>query len=69
MTLVSQETIAVKPCSCGCGRPRDREGQRYRKDCHTEYMRHRRAGMVERLLTPAEWALIVRERERRSGAR
>jgi hypothetical protein len=29
----------VKLCACGCGQPRDRPGQRYRRACHTAYVR------------------------------
>lgn len=71
MLRVSRESSSVdgqKLCSCGCGRPRDRAGQRYRRDCHTEYMRSRRAGMVERLLSPAEWELIRELRKTGAGA-
>lgn len=65
MLQVSRESASIdgkKLCSCGCGRPRDRQRQRYRRDCHAEYMRARRAGMIERLITPEEWELIVERR-------
>jgi len=52
-----------KVCSCGCGRPRDRAGQRYRKDCHARYMAERRRGMVEVLLTAEEWAMVKQQRK------
>jgi hypothetical protein len=58
--VVSQGTAFVdgqKPCSM-CGAPRDRKNQRYCRKCHREYIRARRAGMVEVLLTPAEWQVI-----------
>jgi len=68
MLRVSRGTVSVdgqKPCSCGCGQPRDRPGQRYRKDCHAAYMAERRRGMVEVLLTPEEWAAVKAQRRQR----
>lgn len=69
--VVSQGTVhgpgGSKLCACGCGRPRDRAGQRYRRDCATEYMRQWRAGragsgMIQRRLTAAEWEAIEKAR-------
>ncbi len=36
----------AKLCSCGCGQPRDRAGQRYRLACHAKYMRVWRLGQA-----------------------
>lgn len=63
MIIVSRESKAdsrgQKLCSCGCGKPRDRKGQNYRRECHARYMRNWRAGKVTALLTPEEWARIL----------
>jgi hypothetical protein len=68
MIVVSRESKATedgrKLCSCGCGQPRDREGQRYRRACHAAYMRKWRQGKVEVLLTHEEWAAILAIRAR-----
>lgn len=60
--IVSRESMFTddgrKLCGCGCGRPRDRKGQSYRRDCHSRYMREWRSGKVEVLLTPEEWARV-----------
>lgn len=60
--VVSRESMASddgrKLCSCGCGKPRDRAGQRYRRECHARYMRQWREGKVEVLLTPEEWEAV-----------
>ena len=57
------------PCSCGCGLPRDRPGQRYRKDCHTAYMRDYRASQAARLneLIDAHRKLVILAGEWRAG--
>lgn len=53
MTLfVSQGTAPAhvdgqKACARGCGRPRDRKGQRYCRPCHAEYMRGWRRARTE----------------------
>jgi len=61
MIVVSRESktagAGVKGCS-KCSQPRDRDGQRYCTKCHTGYMREWRAGKVEVLLTPEEWAAV-----------
>jgi hypothetical protein len=61
MIVVSRESKTadggVKGCS-KCAKPRDRENQRYCKACHAGYMRERRAGKVQPLLTPEEWERI-----------
>jgi hypothetical protein len=62
---VSRES---KPCS-KCGRPRDRPGQRYCAECHAFYMRTRRRGMVEVLLTPQEWAAVKQLRRLQASGR
>jgi hypothetical protein len=51
--------IDGKPACARCGlRPRRRSNgkklQSYCQPCHTEYMRDRRAGKIEALLTPEE---------------
>jgi hypothetical protein len=64
--VVSRGTVTVdgqKMCS-RCPRPRDQKNQRLCKACHAQDMRDRRAGKIEVLLTPEEWALIL---ERRAG--
>jgi uncharacterized paraquat-inducible protein A len=64
MMIVSRESKTagdVKGCSC-CGAARDRAGQRYCRRCHRLYMRERRHGKVEVLLTPAELAAVLAAR-------
>ncbi len=51
-----------KACS-GCGRRAPVEGQRYCRFCRAEYRRRWRAGKVEVLLTPEEWAFIKELRQ------
>jgi hypothetical protein len=46
------------------GRGREAEFQSYCNGCHAEDKRNRRAGMIEVLLTPEEWAAIKLVRER-----
>jgi hypothetical protein len=58
---VSRESILVdgQPACTRCGRrPRRLPGQRWCRECHAEYNRERRAGKIEVLLTPAEWAMV-----------
>lgn len=61
MIIVSRRTVSngrSKACS-RCGFPRDVEGQRYCRRCHSEYMREWRAGKVETLLTPEEREVVL----------
>jgi len=63
-TLVSRQTIFIdgKPaCSKCLRRPRRWDGRRWQSyctECHREDGAARRAGMIEVLLTPDEWAEI-----------
>lgn len=69
--VVSRESKTAdggaKGCS-KCGKPRDRENQRYCTACHAGYMRDWRAGKVHVLLTPQEWEAIQAIRARINGA-
>ena len=50
-----------------CSRCKQRlpaKGQRYCRPCFADYNAERRAGMVEVLLTPEEWAAVKAARER-----
>jgi hypothetical protein len=69
-TVVSRETILVggKPACTRCGREPRRPGQRWGRECHAAWMRERRAGKVEVLLTPEEWAGVVQGRQLRAAA-
>jgi hypothetical protein len=61
---VSHGTVSVdgvRACS-KCGAPRDKKKQRYCKACRNAYSQARRAGMVEVLLTPEEWAAVKSQR-------
>jgi hypothetical protein len=53
----SKTADGVKSCS-RCGKARDREGQRYCRACHADYVREWRAGKVQVLLTPEEYAAV-----------
>lgn len=77
---VSRVTTVIRkdgkpPCS-RCGRPvqrtRRRGGQGRPQSlcngCHAEDMRGRRAGKVEALLSPEEWAGVVQGRRLRTAA-
>src|ERR1700733_2111583 len=55
-------------CCSRCGKPRDRKNQRYCRACHKLYMQDVRAGKVQALLTPEEWAFICKWREVRAEA-
>lgn len=65
--VVSHGTVTVngqRPCSrCGGPRPAGRK-DRYCQDCRRDYTRGTREGMIQALLTPEEWGLIL---ERRAG--
>lgn len=67
-TLVSQGTMLIdgKPACSRCGRrPRRWSGgrwQSYCTPCHQDYSAERRAGKVEVLLTPEEWAAVKASR-------
>ena len=65
---VSRESIADESGQklCGrCGKNRRKPGQRVCKICHAAYMRDWRAGKVEVLLTPEEWATVQEARSTR----
>lgn len=77
--VVSHGTVTVngqRPCSrCGGPRPAGRK-DRYCQDCRRDYTRGTREGMIQALLTPEEWGLILERRagpvtdlERAAGAR
>lgn len=58
-----------KPACLDCGRPvertrgrRDKRPQSRCNACHAAYERNRRAGKVQVLLTPEEWAAVKRAR-------
>jgi len=63
-TVVSQfaATIGGKPACSDCGRrPKRWSGGRWQSKCavcHAEYVRDRRRGKVEVLLTPGEWEMV-----------
>jgi hypothetical protein len=62
--MVSQGTILIDglpACSRCAKRPR-RPKQSYCGPCHTDYCAERRRGMVEVLLTPAEWHQVKQAR-------
>lgn len=51
-------TVDGEEACTRCGREPRRPGQRWGTECHAAWMRDRRAGMVEVLLTPAEWVEV-----------
>jgi hypothetical protein len=79
-TNVSQFLAPIDgiPACARCGRrprrvyPRAGQGGRrkfysYCKECHTEYVRGRRAGKVQVLVTPEEWQLLLELRAEPKG--
>lgn len=50
--------LHVKRCSCGCGRPRRANGQRYSRKCHAENMKRWRKEQQKRI------AALLRENKR-----
>jgi len=72
MMPVSRETSEwyEQPVRCStCGYPSDRPPQRQCRACHAADMRMRREGMVNVLLTPAEWADVKAARQARTAGR
>lgn len=63
--VVSHGTVTVDgQAACSrCGGPRGRgRKDRYCRTCRRDYSREQRAGMVQALLTPEEWGLILERR-------
>lgn len=72
MMPVSRETLDWYdvPVRCStCGNPSDRSPQRQCRVCHAADMRMRREGMVNVLLTPAEWAAVKAARRAKTAGR